>query len=399
MSTSLVGAAERAAATTDFDRDLERIAAHVDALSQEPPSAEQATRLAWRLYQRASLTGSFDELEAAEAAADTGLRRLGAWPDLWFVKANVDFKLHRLDRVARDLEQAPSLRDSPDGRLLRGDLDLQQGRYAEARRCYETVIREARTWDALARLAHLEHKVGHDGAADERYAEAADELTAKQMRSYAWVELQRGVVHLSRGRYEAAEAHFEQARSAYTGDWVADVHLGELRGAQGRFEEAVALVASAVIRAPRPELEQALGDLLVRAGRPDEARRWHDLALADYLDTTRRGGVHYYHHLVDFYADVRVDGDEAVRWALLDLGLRRNPDTLAALARACYRAGRLPEAVEAAEAALAFGTRDPHLLSVAGTIYVAAGRARDGELLLHEATELNPRRGDFHIHR
>jgi tetratricopeptide (TPR) repeat protein len=152
-----------------------------------------------------------------------------------------------------------------------------------------------------------------------------------------------------------------------------------------------------VERAPRPELGQALGDLCVLDGDPERAEPWHDLALTGYLESVERGGVHYYHHLAGFPA--RVGAADAVRWARADVELRRNFATLATLARALHRAGRVAEAAEAIEEALASGARDAHLLSAAGTIYVTAGREAEGERLLEDAARLNPRRGDFHVHR
>jgi tetratricopeptide (TPR) repeat protein len=384
---------------SSYQQDVEAVNRDLRALAEEPPSAARASRIASRLYRRATLTGALDELEAAEAAADEGVRQFGAWPDLAFLKATIDFALHRLARVREDIALAPELERSPDGRVLLADLDLQEGRYDEARKGYERALADGTRWDALARLAHLELQLGDDRAADELYARAADELTAKELRSYAWIELQRGVVHLSRGRSGEAERHYLRAQAAYTGDWVVDEHLAELRAVQGRFGDALELYHGVVARVRRPELQQALGDLYAFVGRPDEARTWHDRALASYLASVSRGQVHYYHHLASFYADVRIDGAEALRFATLDLELRRNAATLAALAWASYRVGRLTDAVEAIDAALAFGARSAHLLFVAGTVYEAAGRAAAGGRLLDEAAEIDPRGPVFRAHR
>lgn len=65
--------------------------------------------------------------------------------------------LHRLPGVKRDLEMVPGLTDCPSGKA----------------------------WNA---------KMGDRSGADQLYLEAEDEITVKEMRSYAWVELQRGVL-------------------------------------------------------------------------------------------------------------------------------------------------------------------------------------------------------------
>jgi tetratricopeptide (TPR) repeat protein len=381
-----------------YERDVDAVERALAALAEEPPSAARAAGIASRLYRRATLTGAIDQLGAAAAVADDGLRQFGPWPDLAFMKATIDFALHRLAGARASLALAPALQESPEGRVLAADLDLQEGRYDDARRGYARALEDGTRWDALARLAHLELQLGDDRAADDLYAQAADELTAKELRSYAWIEIQRGVVHLSRGRSAEAERHYLRAQAAYSGDWVADEHIAELRAVQGRIAEALALYHGVVARVPRPELQQALGDLYAFAGRTDEARPWHDRALAGYLASVSLGEVHYYHHLASFYADVRVDGAEAVRFATLDLGLRRNAATLAALAWASYRAGRIADAVDAIDAALAFGMRSAHLLFAAGTIYEAAGRA-DGGRLLADAVAIDARGPVFRAHR
>ena len=177
-----------------------------------------------------------------------------------------------------------------------------------------------------------------------------------------------------------------------------DEHLAELRAAQGRFAESFALYHGVVDRVPRPELQQALGDLYAFTGQPDEARTWHDRALAGYLASVSRGEVHYLHHLASFYADVRIDGAAALRFATLDVDERRNAGTLAALAWASFRAGRLADALEAIDAALASGARSAHLLFVAGTIHESA-ELPDATQLLAAAAEIDPRGSVFRAHR
>jgi tetratricopeptide (TPR) repeat protein len=352
---------------TDYDRDLARIGEELERLDGEQASADRATRIANCLYRRASMTGDLAELAAAEAAVDAGLAEFGPWPDLCFVKANVDFKLHRLERVKADLELSPALRASFEGRALAADLDLEEGRYEEARRGYEGLDR---SWSGLARLANLAAKLGDRGRADELYAEAEDELTVKELRSYCWLELQRGELC----RPAEAERHYERAERAYSGDWLVDEHKARLRVTQGRLDEALELYRTVAARAPRPEVHQALGDVYLRMGRPDEARPWHDRALAAYLDSVERGGVHYYHHLAHFYLESRPDPAEAVRWASADFALRPNLETRALWDRAVQAKEGGAEAAAGPEA-----RREEIRHPPVGDHRLVAGAARPGE--------------------
>lgn len=386
---------------SDYEIELARIDADIAALAADafgpPLDSERATRYVYRLYQRASLTGDLDELEAAGAAVVRLIGKVRHAGDLYFLKANLDFKFHRLADVRRDLEEGEGLSESPEGRALRADLDFQEGRYAEAEAGYERLIREERTWDGFARLAHMRGRMGDADEADRLYQAAADELTAKEMRHYSWVELQRGLLDLTRGRYEDARAHYARAGRAYSGHWVVEEHLAELLGAEGEFDAAASLYEKVCARVPRPEFYQALGELYEHMGRPERAGPWLERAHAAFVASAARGQVHYYHHLADFYADVREDGAEAVRWARKDLELRRNFSTLAALAWALYRDGRFDEALGVIDEALSSGAKDAHLFHRAGMIRRAA--SGDGEEFLRMAEEMNPRRRDFHVHR
>jgi tetratricopeptide (TPR) repeat protein len=326
------------------------------------------------------------------------VRKIGPTPDLYFVRASIDFKLHRLSETRGDLETVPDLLESFQGRVLLADLDFQEGRYDDARSRYQSLIDEERTWDNLARLAHLKSRMGEIEAAEQLYLEAEDELTAKEMRSYAWVELQRGLLALKRGLYQAARSNYERAARAYTGYWLVDEHVAELLGAEGKYEEACALYRKVLARVSKPELEQALGELYTLMGQPVEAEACYERALAAYHKSAARGDVHYYHHLADFYTDVRADGAEAVKWARKDFELRANFSTQAALARALYLAGELAEAQRMMNQALSSGARDAQLFHHAAMIQQALGETSEAHRYTHMAAELNPHYESFHVH-
>ena len=329
-----------AAVATDHARDLDRLAAEIADLSRPPgpADAETATRLASCRVNRASLSGDVSEMRRAAESVDAALTRFGPWADLCFLRAGVHLKQHRLAEAVASLARADGLAGSSDGRAIRADADLQLGRYREARRAYERLVAETRSWDALARLAHFEQMLGDPERADALFTEAADEITAKELRSYAWVETHWGLLHQRHGRLDEAELHHERARAAYSGHWLVERHLAELRAAQGQVDEAIGLCEDAAERTARPELAHAAGDLRRRAGDAVEARAWHDRALAGYLESVRLGEVQYHHHLVEYHADVAGDG------AVQRPGQRRH------------------EAVDMARRALASGVRDPRVL-------------------------------------
>src|SRR5205814_1699441 len=250
---------------TDFDAELQKIDQAIAELEPDalaiPINSENATKYVYLLYQRASLAGDLAAFGKVEAALKRAISEIGPAQDLYLLKANLDFKFHRLTEVRADLETGRGLAHTTQGRALRADLDFQEGKYEAAKQGYESVIEDDLTWDNLARLAYFKWKFGDINGADDLYAQAEDELTAKEMRHYAWVELQRGVLDLRQGKYEDAQVHYERADRAYSGYWLVDDHKAELLGAQGEIEAAAKLYEQVIARAPKPELQQALGEL------------------------------------------------------------------------------------------------------------------------------------------
>jgi tetratricopeptide (TPR) repeat protein len=364
----------------------------------EPIDPERLTQYIYHLYQRGSIAGDLVQLSAVKLAIDHALPLLANPGDLCLLKANVAFKLHKLTEVEAALVAVPSVYDSNEGRLIRADLNFQQGKYREAKTGYLDVLRAERSWGALARLAYFHGKMGDVAGADRFYEEAEDQLTAKEMRSYAWLEVQRGFLDFAHGRYDEAQSHYVRAEAAYPGYWLVAEHIAELMAAKGQYGEAVEIFQSINSTTDRPDLQQAIGELYEIADDAARARSWHRRALTAYLQSAQRSEVHYYHHLADYYSDVAKDGNQAVRWAQADLRLRENFSTQAALAWAYYRNGQLDEASDWIDRALASGAVDPHLFSRAAKIHAGAGNIEAGRTYMERATRLNPSIDRFHMH-
>lgn len=364
----------------------------------EPIDPERVTQYVYRLYQRASLAGDPVRLSAADRAIDRALPLLTHPGDLYLLKANIALKLHRLADVEAAFLAVPSIYASNEGRLIRADLDFQRGHYREAQRGYLEAIEAERSWSALARLAYFNAKMGDAGGADNLYREAEDELTAKEMRCYAWLEVQRGFLAFSTGGYDKARSHYDRAEAAYPGYWLVHEYLAELLGAEGRCREAIEIFEGLSSASARPDLQQATGELCEIAGQTDRAAHWQKEALAGYLKSAQRGEVHYLHHLADYYSEVARDGAEAVAWARADLQLRENFSTQAALAWAFYRNEQHDEACRWIERALASGAVEAHLFFRAATIYAAAGNAALARNCMERARSLNPCVEKFHLH-
>jgi tetratricopeptide (TPR) repeat protein len=391
----------RPAGRTDFDVELGALDADIAALktSSGAGQPDASVRLAYRMYSHAALTGRANDFSSLETFVDRLQQDLGPQRDIVLLRSTLDLRVHRLDAARAQLEAAPALAADPEAQLIAADIDLQRGRYENAERTYRDVVDRAPSWAALARLASLTALRGDAKLADDLYAKAADEVTAKEMRAFAWLAVQRGQLAFVHGRYRDAESHYRLAERAYSGYWLVDESLGELRAAERRFDDAIEHYDRAIAVSPRPDLLQQLGDVYAVMGRADQARRWHEQALEGYLTSARRGEVQFFHHLAGYYADVARDGGEAVAWARRDAELRPSATTDDTLAWALYVDGQVGEAARLADRALVAGVVDTHLYFHASTIKAAAGDAVGAAHLDRALRELNPRYRDFHAHR
>ena len=328
----------------------------------DPASPTAATEVLTLHHREVVLAGGRpEELLALGAEVDGAVERFPAWPDLRLLRATIALAVHRPDVAAAALDAVPGLAELPPGRVLAADIAQFTGDYRGARSGYRRAAREDPLWDTTARLAALAVATGEFDEADDLYAAAEDEITAKQMRAFAWVRVQRADLAQALGDLDRAGRLLTDADSAYPDWWYVTAHRAALDAAAGRPERAATGYRSVLAEVDRPEFREALGTAFAAAGRTDCAAECHAIALTAYLASVARGEVHYLHHLAAFHADVHPHGPAAVAWAQEDAALRRNGTTLSLLAWCLHRAGRRDEALAVVEEAFALGAGDPLL--------------------------------------
>jgi tetratricopeptide (TPR) repeat protein len=351
---------------------LRRLRAEHGARDASGPHAA-AAELTLR-HREVMLTGGRpEELLELGADLDGAIDRFPAWPDLRLLRATVALELHRPDLARSALDAVPGLVEQPPGRVLDADIAAFIGDYPTARAGYLQAAREAPDWATTARLAALAVETGDVEEAEERYAEAEEEITVKQLRAFAWVRVQRGDLALALDDSTRAERRYAEAEFAYPGWWYVTAHRAALDAALGRTEKAVARYREVLAEVDRPEFSEALGVALAATGENEGAAACRTAAVAVYTDSAARGEVHHLHHLAAFHAEA--DPETAVAWARQDVALRRSGSTLSLLAWCLYRSGRTAEALAVLDEAFALGAGSPRLQTRAREIRRAAGRS------------------------
>ena len=303
--------------------------------------------------------------------------------------------------TAKKLQAVASEKSFPLGIL--GDALLELGDYDEAAAaCDELAKTEPGSIDSeirLARLAVVRGQLDEGGVHFKNAFNAIKVLTPSAPELLAWCSVQMGQLAFSRGDWDNANKQYQAALQALPDYWSAVEHVAELRAAQQKYPEAVALYERLIARVPRPELCQALGDLYIFIGKPEQAKPWHDRAVALYLKSAEKGETLYDHHMAGFYSDSVENPGEAVKWARKDLETRHSIYAHDAMAWALYRDGQFAEAGSEMKKALALGTKDGHLFFHASMIATANGDLGQGKQFLQRAAEVNPHYNAFHVHR
>lgn len=368
-------------------------------VKERPHDFIALTMLGQAHLRRAVESGDLATYQNAESAFQAARVEFPEYVGALGGLVSVRMALHRFSE-ARELAKHILQRDprSSEGRLLLVDAQLAFGEIGEATRILHSLSDSPAVFSRRSDLARLR---GDNDESLRLALRAADEAVARgeSPENCAWYRLRAGEIFFRSGQLDDAEEQYRSALEQAPQSYQAAEHFAELRAAQEHFDEAIDCYKKLIARVSRPDLQQELGDLFLFLHKPDEARPWHDKALAGYLASARRGEVHFLHHLAGFYADSREEGAEAVQWARKDLALRSTPFTHDALAWALYRAGRFAESRGELEAALAGGIKDAHIYYHAGLIFSAAGEIERGQEFLRETARLNPRYSSFHVHR
>ncbi len=388
------------AAATDAPDALTLDLARWEKRVQERPDDLIAlTRLGEARTREARETGDLSAYPKAEKAFEAALRELPDYPAALAGLAATRAALHRFsdarELAQKILERAPA---NAEARLLLADAEVALGNLEAAEKILGAQSDSPAVFSRRAELARLRGDNDEARRLSLRAAEAS-EARGETPESVAWYRVRAGELFFRRGQLADAEAQYLMATERAPQSFAALEHLAELRGAQEKFPEAIALYEGLIARSHRPDIEQALGDLYVYMRQLEKAKTHYDKALEGYLASVEWGEVHYTHHLAGFYADAREDGPAAVKWARKDLELRQSVTAHEGLAWALYRAGDFAESRREIEAALASGIKDAHITYHAGLIFSAAGDLDKGQKFIREAEALNPHLNGFHVHR
>ncbi len=371
-------------------------------LTRDAADSVSPSKLGQAYLQKARESGDLSYLLKAESALKTSLSRRAKDIDAMSWLAYTYCMEHHFKEAIDLAEQVQ--KDIPDDGFaygILGDSYLELGDYEKCEANYLKAMEVAPGVFSYSRWANLQYMKGNIPSAIEFYKQALDDVAQKNHgpAHAAWCQVQLGYTYFKIGKFDKAEEYYQDAMKSLPQGVMALEHLAELRGAQGKYDEAAEMYEKALAVAPRPDLYQALGDLYAFAGKKDKAEPLILKAADMYLESVNAGNIHYFHHLAGLYSDSKKVPDEAFRWARRDFVLRQGVYALDCLAWATYVKGDYAEAMKLIKKALAYGIRDAHLYFHASMIYFRADDVEGSKAMVKKATDLNPYYMAFHAHR
>lgn len=286
---------------------------------------------------------------------------------------------------------------------VEGDAYTDMGDYDEASGAYnavQTLGQVASSPLALAcmsdsRMAYLRFLHGDSSESIRliRNAIAAALQINVPRENLAWLYFELGERYFQAGDLPSAALSYEAGITADANHYRSLAGLAKVRAAQERFDESIQLYQRSLAIIPFPAYLEELGDLYRKMGRNKDEQQQYDLVeYIGHLSELNR--VLANRELALFHADQGVRLPEALQLARKELEVRHDIYTWDTLAWVLYKNGRLQEAAEAMNKALALHTNDPLLLFHAGMIYHALRKDSEAEDYLTRALKAN---SHFHI--
>ncbi len=300
---------------------------------------------------------------------------------------------HRF-REALELSQAVYKENSKYTMALAniGDAQLELGRYEEADKSIQELKAKAPADnpEVLARLARILELRGNteEAAALIQKALKIEQTNKPRSPELAWYDLRLGEIAFNSNQIDKADAHYQSSLKRRENYVPALLGLGQVRAAQGRYDEAAALYERAVAQKGDFDLIGDLAVLYSLGGHEAKAKALAEKAVslvpvAAKVETEAR-------HLALFLADREIQLDLALESARKELKVRQDVFAYDVLAWTLLKSGQTEAAWEAMQKALRIGTKDARMHFHAGMIALKLGRTAAAQEHLSKSLEINP---------
>ncbi|HKU63007.1 MAG TPA: tetratricopeptide repeat protein [Gemmatimonadales bacterium] len=383
--------AARGAALSESDVLEMDLAFYRRRLQRDSLSARDEGELARLLLQRGRLGASEPDLREAERHARRSLMlrtaHNGATAQVLAGALMARHAFAEAREVAERMVAADS--SSRSARAMLGEIELELGDYAAARRTFGALLTVRTDFVVAPRFARWEELTGRPGEAEALFRGALAQAEARHgtpPSQLAWFHWRLGDLALRAGLPDEAEAELARGLAVVPDDPRLLGTKARLAAVRHRWGEAIDDGERALVRMVDPATLGLLSQVYAAAG--DSARSADALNAMAVAVGGQPGPFHRGWSLLLLEQGREVP--EVLSRARAELETRRDIYGWDLLAWALYRSSRAAEAVPASEHALALGTRDAMLWYHAGMIRLAAGDSAAGRSALRTALAINP---------
>jgi len=346
-----------AAQTTNTDKAINSIQTHLKLYPQDFKSYDA---LGASYIQKGRETADASYFELAKDALDKSLDLVSNGPDAASAKthmAEVAMSEHQFEEALSWAQGALALGSGdPSPWAIVGDALTDMGEYKRADDAYarlrDPLLSDDESnglaYERNSRVAYLSFLKGDaPGAIKSMRAAIAVAITLRlPAENVAWSQYQLGEFCFKSGDLTAAEQAYQAGLAIDPNSYRNLVGLGEVRSAQGKYLEAIALYQKAIAVVPYPAFVASLYDLDVQVGRSADAQK--QLELLEFISTLNPLNERlFYRDLALFYADHDLKRKESVELAKKELEVRHDIYTWDILAWVLFKSGRVPEAAQA----------------------------------------------------
>jgi tetratricopeptide (TPR) repeat protein len=400
----LLAACGSAAAQTTTDKTIVSLQGR---LKMYPQDFKSYDALGASYIQKGRETADATYFELAKDALNKSLDLVSTGPDAASAKTHmavVAMSEHQFEEALSWAQEALAAGSGdPSPWAIVGDALTDMGDYQRAEDAYARLRdplhpeeeSNGLAYERNSRLAYLQFLKGDaPGAIPLMRSAIAVSITLHlPAENIAWSQYQLGEICFKSGDLNRAEKAYTDGLAVDPTSYRNLSGLAEVRTAQEKYPEAIALYQKAIAVVPYPAFAAALYDLDMKVGRDDDARK--QMQLLEFISTLNPLNERlFYRELALFYADHNLKLKESVELARKELDVRKDIYTWDILAWVLFKNGNYPEAADAAKKALALGTRDALLDFHAGRIEQQLGQTERAQTLFKQALALNP---EFHL--